>query len=145
MSVIHLFEGQEVRFVGIWENPEWIAADVCVILGIKEAPSSMRDFDEDEAGMCTMQVRSENGVEQARQVLTVKEQGLYRLISMSRKPLAKQFRKWMFGEVLLSIRKTGSYSIAQPPQPTLEPIDLLRGCLKSGEVGKKAHKSISYE
>jgi prophage antirepressor-like protein len=113
MSIIHLFEGQDVRFVGTWENPEWIAADVCKILDIQDPSSAVCDFDEDEAGIVTMRIRSENGVEQSRQMLTIKEQGLYQLISVSRKPEAKRFKKWMFGEVLPSIRKTGSYSLNQ--------------------------------
>ena len=38
----------------------------------------------------------------------------------SRKPEAKAFKRWVTHEVLPSIRKTGSYSVAQPqPQPAL--------------------------
>jgi prophage antirepressor-like protein len=108
MSIIHLFEGQDVRFVGTWENPEWIAADVCKILGIQNVSQAVADFDEDEKGVSNTYTL---GGEQ--EMLTVKEQGLYQLITVSRKPVAKRFKKWMFGEVLPSIRKTGSYSLNQ--------------------------------
>ncbi len=37
----------------------------------------------------------------------INESGLYRLTSTSRKPEAKRLRKWVTGEVLPSIRKTG--------------------------------------
>ena len=40
------------------------------------------------------------------------ESGLYQLITGSTLPSAKEFKKWLFGEVLPSIRKTGSYSVA---------------------------------
>ena len=41
--------------------------------------------------------------------LFVNEDGLYDVILDSRKPEAKQFRKWITSEVLPSIRKTGGY------------------------------------
>ncbi len=43
----------------------------------------------------------------------VNEKGLYRLIFKSRKPQAKEFQDWVFGEVLPSIRKHGAY-ISKP-------------------------------
>ncbi len=43
----------------------------------------------------------------------VNESGLYNLIFQSRKPEAKKFRKWVTGEVLPSIRKTGRYDVSQ--------------------------------
>lgn len=117
MSIIHLFEGQQVRFVGTWENPEWIAADVCAVLGIQNPSQAVADFEEYEKG-----VSNTYTTEGLRKVLTVKEPGLYQLISVSRKPEAKKFKKWMFCEVLPSIRKTGSYSIAgyHPSQTSVE-------------------------
>ena len=39
----------------------------------------------------------------------INEQGLYCLIFGSKKPIAKKFRKWVFEEVLPSIRKNGYY------------------------------------
>ena len=39
------------------------------------------------------------------------EEGLYELIFGSTLPAAKTFRRWVFSEVLPSIRKTGSYSM----------------------------------
>ena len=51
------------------------------------------------------------------QLLT--ESGLYSAVLGSRKPEAKQFKKWVTGEVLPSIRKTGNYSISQAPLPQI--------------------------
>ena len=39
------------------------------------------------------------------------EPGLYRLIMLSRKPEAEKFKKWVFRDVLPSIRKTGCYNV----------------------------------
>ena len=41
----------------------------------------------------------------------VNESGLYNLIFQSRKPEARKFRKWVTGEILPSIRKTGRYEV----------------------------------
>ncbi|WP_051617557.1 phage antirepressor KilAC domain-containing protein [Prevotella sp. HUN102] len=54
-----------------------------------------------------------------QQALFVNEDGLYDVILDSRKPEARQFRKWVTSEVLPSIRKTGGY-IATTQEDTPE-------------------------
>lgn len=44
-------------------------------------------------------------------MLTIAEQGLYFFLGRSDKPKALPFQRWLFGEVVPSIRKTGSYVI----------------------------------
>ena len=68
----------------------------------------MAGFDEDERGEFT-----DYSAFGKRQLLTVYEPGLYRLLLKSRKPEAKKFQKWVFKEVLPSIRKYGVYP---PPE-----------------------------
>ena len=48
-----------------------------------------------------------------QQALFVNEDGLYDVILDSRKPEARQFRKWVTSEVLPTIRKSGGYMVAQ--------------------------------
>lgn len=103
------FEGQEVRFVGTSENPEWIAQDVCNVLDIAQASDALRDFDDDERGMVSIRIADSPGRKRLQKMLTVKEPGLYRLIFKSKKEAAKRFQKWVVHEVLPSIRKTGKY------------------------------------
>ncbi len=103
------FESQKVRFVGTADKPEWVAADVCNILDIDNVSRALADFDEDEKG-----IRNVYTIAGRQKLLTVYEPGLYRLIlTKSRKPEAKRFQKWVFGEVLPSIRKHGIYP---PPE-----------------------------
>ena len=45
----------------------------------------------------------------------VNESGLYNVILRSEKTNAKPFRKWITSKVLPTLRKTGSYSLAQKP------------------------------
>lgn len=98
------FEGRKIRMAGTPENPQWVAIDVCDMLEIQNVSQSLADFDEDERGICTTYT---SGRKQT--LLTVYEAGLYKLIFKSRKPVAKKFKKWVFGEVLPSLRKFGVY------------------------------------
>ena len=47
-----------------------------------------------------------------QKLLMISEQGLYFFLGRSDKPKALPFQKWLAGEVLPSIRKTGSYSVS---------------------------------
>lgn len=115
------FEEKEVRFVGIAEKPEWVAADVCACLQLSDTSKALETLEPDEKG--TKNVRTPGG---EQEMLTVTEPGLYRLIFKSRKPVAKRFQRWVFHEVLPAIRRTGSYSLTtaeQPPAPALPPAE----------------------
>ena len=98
---IFTFECQQVRFVGTAEKLEWIAMDLCKILEIKNPSDTLAKFEEEEKGIATIYTP---GGEQS--LLTLTEPGLYRLIFKSRKTIAKRFQRWIFHEVLPSIRKT---------------------------------------
>lgn len=58
-----------------------------------------------------------------QEMLTLTEQGLYFFLGRSDKPKALPFQMWVYGEVLPSIRKTGSYTVptAKPATPKLSP------------------------
>ena len=45
----------------------------------------------------------------AQRMLTLSEQGLYFFVARSDKPAALPFQKWLAGEVLPALRKTGRY------------------------------------
>ena len=56
----------------------------------------------------------------------INEPGLYSLILGSRKPEAKNFKRWVIHEVLPVIRRTGSYSVADTPtQALLKAVQIL--------------------
>jgi prophage antirepressor-like protein len=52
------------------------------------------------------------GLRQGKPVILVNESGLYKLAARSDKPQAKLFIDWVTREVLPSIRKTGTYALA---------------------------------
>lgn len=88
-------------------EPWFVAKDVCDALGIEKYRDAIGRLDEDEKG-CPVTVDTLGG---PQKMAAVNESGLYNLIFQSRKPEAKKFRKWVTGEVLPSIRKTGRYEV----------------------------------
>jgi prophage antirepressor-like protein len=106
IALFGAFENHDIRWNGNLDKPEWIAMDVAAVLGIKWDAHNLDNYDEDEKGRVTIYTPGGN-----QELLTVTEPGLYRLVFTSRKPEAKEFRRWVFHEILPSIRKTGSYSV----------------------------------
>lgn len=115
-----LFEGESVvRIVTMDGEPWFVAADLCRILGIKNAADALKRLEAAEKGIAISDTLGGR-----QELLTVSESGLYALIFRSRKPAAVRFRLWVTNEVLPAIRKTGSYSngeaaAAAPPPPEL--------------------------
>lgn len=115
---VFTFEGNVVRTqADIVGNPWWVAKDVCDVLGIKNNRDAIAKLDDDQKASVLLD-GSEFG--------TINESGLYTLILRSNKESAKKFRKWVTSEVLPTIRKTGSYSLALNEKariyPTAEPV-----------------------
>ena len=95
----------KVRVLIIDGQPWFVAKDVCVVLGLLNTTESLKRIDRDD--LSTTEVIDSIGRKQ--QVYIVSEPGLYVLVFESRKPEAKQFKKWVTSEVLPRIRKTGAY------------------------------------
>lgn len=113
------FENFTVRAINRDGEIWFVAADVCAVLDLKNPRSSIALLDKDESAVHSMDIRSENGVVQKREVNIINESGLYALILRSRKPEAKRFRKWVTSEVLPAIRKNGAYIHAPAMRPAL--------------------------
>lgn len=111
------FDSQAVRVCMIDGEPWWVASDVASILGYRDGYSAARMLPEDEKG--THSVSTLGG---PQFVTIVSESGLYRLIMRSERGEAEAFRRWVFGEVLPSIRKTGSYGA--PSLDLRDPVQL---------------------
>lgn len=117
---IQLFEHEEfgkIRVIMIDGEPWFVAADACRVLDFKNPSDILKRLDDDEKcklpeSRIVVDPILNIGCEQ-REVNMVNEPGLYRLIFASRKPEAKKFQRWVYHEVLPSIRKTGSYSLGK--------------------------------
>lgn len=100
------FEGAPVRTAIEKGDPWFCAKDVCDALEIGNTTMVVSKLDPDEVTLSLIEGSH-------RPTNMINESGLYSLILTSRKPEAKRFKKWVTGEVLPSIRKTGSYVPAE--------------------------------
>ena len=107
IAKIFRFDSRELRTTVVGDEPWFVAADICRVLGLSNPTMALRTLDEDEKGLS--QIETPGGVQN---MAVVNESGLYTLIVRSDKPNAKTFRRWVTSEVLPTIRKTGTYDIA---------------------------------
>lgn len=64
-----------------------------------------------------------------QELLFIPEGDLYRLIAHSRLPAAEEFEKWVFDEVLPTIRRTGTYSLRSGPDQMSRMVETLTRCV----------------
>lgn len=107
MNDLHIFENKDfgkVRTVTLNGAPWFVAADVCRALDIANSRDAVKRLDDDERG-----VVSTDTLGGVQEMTVVNESGLYSIVLGSRKPEAKQFKRWITHEVIPTIRKTGGY------------------------------------
>lgn len=98
-----------VRIILQGNEPWFVAKDVCECLAISKYRDAISRLDADERG--SLKVDTLGG---KQEMATVNEYGLYSLVLSSRKPEAKEFKRWITHEVIPSLRKYGSYSMDIP-------------------------------
>jgi anti-repressor protein len=101
------FDSRELRTTLIGEDPWFVAADICKALGLSNPTMALRGLDEDEKGLSP--IETPGGTQN---MAVVNESGMYALIVRSDKPNAKPFRRWVTGDVLPALRRTGRYDVA---------------------------------
>lgn len=111
-----------IRTVQINDEPWFAGKDVALALGYNNPQKAIRDHvDEDDRGV------NESFTPGGIQNLTIiNESGLYSLILSSKLPDAKRFKRWVTGEVLPALRKTGRYETPMAAQRLLTPDDYLK-------------------
>ena len=105
MNDLKVFKNEnfgEVRTITVNNQAWFVASDVCNVLDIKNATQAVCKLDEDERSMFNIGRQGKANI--------INEYGLYSLILSSRKPEAKQFKKWITHEVIPSIRNHGIYA-----------------------------------
>lgn len=108
MNGITTFENLEfgaIRTQIINNEPHFCLPDVCRALEIKNISQLKTRLNKD--GVIISEVIDSVGRKQNANF--VNELNLYKVIFQSRKESAERFTDWVAGEVLPSIRKTGSY------------------------------------
>ena len=111
MDIVRAFEESGLAAGGIFiniqgtpEDPFFQANQIGALLGFGNIRDATKGFDEDELRVGT--------TDTSRTANFLTEAGLYRLLFMSRKPLARPFRNWVV-KVVREIRLTGKYEVEQ--------------------------------
>lgn len=117
---IFRFGDSEIRVINKQGEPWFVAQDVCDALMLSNSRMSLKALDDDEKG-----VSSTYTIKGNQEVAVISESGMYTLVLRCRDAVNKgsvphKFRKWVTGEVLPSIRKTGSYEKPRSRKSTTE-------------------------
>ncbi|MBF0583687.1 MAG: hypothetical protein HQL80_05555 [Magnetococcales bacterium] len=104
------FESQQVRVIDLGGEPWVVAKDVAEALGVQwKGGDSAAHVPDEWKGVRSVRTPGGN-----QEMIILSEQGLYFLLGRSDKPKALPFQKWIAGEVLPAIRRTGQYQHRVP-------------------------------
>lgn len=112
LQVFEYRQTMDVRMVMQGDEPWWVLADVCKVLGLGSPHKVAERLDDDEKGRS--QIPTLGG---PQEMTIINESGLYSVILRSDKPEAKAFKRWVTHEVLPSIRRTGRYEVGGQTAP----------------------------
>lgn len=134
MKIFSNPEFGEIRTEVINGEPWFCLADVCKSLELTAKVVNQRLSDEVVSKYPIIDTLG-----RTQEALFVNEDGLYDVILESRKENARKFRKWVTGEVLPSIRKTGGY---QKPLTPLEQIQVIaQGTIELAQKVEKLERN----
>jgi len=104
------FEGAPVRVVQIDGEPYLVGKDVAERLGYADATTAIRSHCRGVQKLHPIP----DSLGRVQEVRVLSEPDVLRLIVKSNLPAAERFERWVFEEVLPTIRKTGRYGAADP-------------------------------
>ena len=126
MNDMKVFENPQfgkVRTILIGDKPWFVANDVFKVLEISNSKDALRVLDDDEKS--GVDIIDPHG--RSQKTNCVSEAGLYSIILRSRKPEAKEFKRWITHDVIPSIRQSGMYMTPAAIQNILtDPANLLQ-------------------
>jgi len=137
------FKGRQVRTVLVDNEPWFVGKDVCDALELSNTTEALRGLEEDEkAQLDTNIINPEVG---GRGTYIVSEAGLYSLILRSRKPEAKEFKRWITHEVLPIIRRHGAYMTPEAIEKALADPDFIIRLATELKQEQEARKALEAQ
>ena len=114
------FNENTIRIIGTYEQPLFIASDVCKILGLCNITDTLRNLPDKWKKIESVKVDKESMTSEKdrsyirryhQEMNCVTEAGLYRIIMRSNKPIAQKFQEVVCEDILPSLRLKGQYTI----------------------------------
>jgi len=109
MEIVRAFNSNELHaeivIKGTIDNPLFRASDIGNVLGLTNVHKTLKNFND------TQKVLTEGStLGGTQQMVFLTEQGLYKMLFISKMPIAETFQNWVF-EVIKEIRLTGQYKL----------------------------------
>ncbi len=137
--VIKSFQDLKINIYGTYEEPLFKAKDIGELLDIVKIRDSIKNLDQEDK---ILMGAGTNGGLQEQYFIT--ENGLYELIFTSRKPIAKEFKKWV-KSVIKELRLKGKYDLEEQLKIKDQEAIQYKTQLKLKEDEIKALKDKTYE
>lgn len=149
MEEIKIFENAQFGQIrtAVTENgePLFCLVDLCKAIEISNSRNVSSRLDEDTVQ--TLDTTDTMG--RMKQIVFVSEAGMYEVILRSNSEKAKLFRKWVCGEVLPSIRKSGGYMVARadetPEQLMARALEVAHETLERRDAALKQAEAKNFE
>ena len=113
-ELVKVFENVEfgkIRVVIIDDEPWFVAKELSELLEYSETSKMLRRLDDDEIKKIAPTILGDSINPMVREMALVNESGLYNSVFGSKKPNAKEFKKWVTSDLLPTLRKTGGYVV----------------------------------
>lgn len=130
MNELQIFNDKQfgqIRTAMINDEPYFMLADVCRVLEIANPRNTLQRLNKN--GVHNIDTIDSMG--RTQQANFINESNLYKLAFTSRKKEAEKFTDWVTGEILPTLRKTGTYSMQKA-----NPLEALQ------QIGQSINKTI---
>jgi prophage antirepressor-like protein len=139
------FNNDTIRVSGTYNEPWFVAKDICHILGLTNVTEALRNIP--DKWRSSEILKCANG--QNMNMIIINEPAIYRLIMRSNKPIALKFQEFVCEDILPIIRKEGEYNlkkqlIEKEKELSLKENELVLKKLELSWISKFNKKSVVY-
>jgi prophage antirepressor-like protein len=101
------FENKEIRVLGSYNEPWFVAKDICNILELSNITEALRNIPQKWKSSEILNTSTRGN----QTMIMLSEPAVYNFIMRSNKPIAKKFQEAVCEQILPSLRKKGEYQI----------------------------------
>jgi prophage antirepressor-like protein len=105
--LVKQFNGLNIQVYGTFEEPLFKAKDIGDLLGIEQIRKTIQNLDDEDKVL-----QPGNTITGLKDQWFLTENGLYEVLFVSRKPIAKQFKQWI-KQIIKEIRLKGKYDLEE--------------------------------
>lgn len=138
----------EIRYVSIENKPYFVAYDIAKSLGYKNVSRDVQRHCVNVLKAPLQDMEYQNGTSDkklSQEWLLIAEGDIYRLITKSKLPAAIKFERWLFDDIMPSIRKHGFYATTSTVERLLNDPDAAIALFESYKKEQAEKKALLEE